>query len=112
MRFGSPSVQQAVNACPTLVCGSSAGSLALAYSAYRQLALACAASLAGGPRRTAELRAFVPNAPSILLRNVYGWFTRIERGLYSLTPEGEIALARWAPVPVREDGRVQLSGRR
>ena len=81
-------------------------------TAYRQQALACAASLAGGPRRTAELRAFVPNAPSILLRNVYGWFTRIERGLYSLTPEGEIALARWAPVPVREDGRVQLSGRR
>jgi len=45
-------------------------------TAYRQQALACAASLAVGPRRTRELRSFVPNASSILLRNVYGWFTR------------------------------------
>jgi hypothetical protein len=65
---------------------------------YRQQALACAASLAKGARRTSELRSVVPNAPSILLRNVYGWFTRIERGLYELTPEGVVALARWAPV--------------
>src|ERR1041384_5403874 len=56
-------------------------------TAYRQQALACAASLADGPRRTSELRALVPNAPTILLRNWYGWFTRIERGLYKLTPE-------------------------
>ena len=66
-------------------------------TAYRQQALACAASLAGCPRRTSELRSVVPNAPHILLRNVYGWFTRIERGLYDLTPEGATALARWAP---------------
>jgi hypothetical protein len=64
-------------------------------TAYRQQALACAASLAEGPRRTSELRSVVPNAPSILLRNWYGWFTRIERGLYELTPEGALALARW-----------------
>src|SRR6187200_3224993 len=56
-------------------------------TAYRQQALACAASLAGGPRRTSDLRAVVPNAPRILLRNWYGWFTRIERGLYELAPE-------------------------
>jgi hypothetical protein len=67
-------------------------------TAYRQQALACAASLAGGPRRTSELRSVVPNAPTILLRNWYGWFTRIERGLYELTPEGALALARWSPV--------------
>ena len=67
-------------------------------TAYRQQALACAASLAEGPRRTSELRSVVPNAPSILLRNWYGWFTRIERGLYELTPEGALALARWSPV--------------
>jgi hypothetical protein len=64
-------------------------------TAYRQHALACAVSLAEGPRRTSELRAVVPNAPSILLRNVYGWFIRIGRGLYELTPEGAVALARW-----------------
>lgn len=68
-------------------------------TAYRQQALACAASLAGGPRRTREIRSVVPNASSILLRNVYGWFTRIERGVYALTPEGTSALARW-PQPV------------
>src|SRR4029450_2439948 len=43
-------------------------------TAYRQQALACATSLAEGPRRTSELRAVVPNAPSIVLSNVYGWF--------------------------------------
>jgi hypothetical protein len=64
-------------------------------TAYRQQALACAASLAGGPRRTREIRSAIPNASSILLRNVYGWFTRIERGVYALTPEGTSALARW-----------------
>ena len=67
-------------------------------TAYRQQALACAASLAQGPRRTSDLRAVVPNASSILLRNWYGWFTRIERGLYELTPEGALALARWSPM--------------
>jgi hypothetical protein len=66
-------------------------------TAYRQQALACAASLAEGPRRTSELRSVVPNAPSILLRNWYGWFMRIERGLYKLAPEGTLALARWQP---------------
>jgi hypothetical protein len=68
-------------------------------TAYRQQALACAASLAGGPRRTRDIRSAIPNASSILLRNVYGWFTRIERGVYALTPEGTSALARW-PQPV------------
>jgi len=68
-------------------------------TAYRQQALACAASLAGGPRRTRDIRSAVPSASSILLRNVYGWFTRIERGVYKLTPEGTSALARWPQPP-------------
>ena len=64
-------------------------------TAYRQQALACAAFLAGGPRRTRDIRSAMPNASSILLRNVYGWFTRVQRGVYTLTPEGASALARW-----------------
>jgi hypothetical protein len=64
-------------------------------TAYRQQALSCAAILSEGPRRTSVLRAEMPKAPTILLRNVYGWFTRIERGLYQLAPEGAVALARW-----------------
>jgi len=64
-------------------------------TAYRQQALACAASLSHGPRRTSELRPSLPEAPKILLRNVYGWFVRVERGVYGLTPAGTSALARW-----------------
>jgi hypothetical protein len=64
-------------------------------TAYRQQALACAASLSGGPRRTSDVKAAIPDAPKILLRNVYGWFFRVVRGNYGLTPEGTAALARW-----------------
>jgi hypothetical protein len=78
-------------------------------TAYRQQALACAASLTEGPRRTCELRAVVPNAPSILLRNVYGWFTRIERGLYDLTQEGSVALARWWPIALNQSAGPELA---
>ena len=64
-------------------------------TAYRQQALACAASLSRGPRRTSEIKSAIPDAPKILLRNVYGWFFRVERGTYALTPVGTAALARW-----------------
>jgi hypothetical protein len=64
-------------------------------TAYRQQALACAASLSEGPRRTREIRTAIPDAPKILLRNVYGWFSRVERGMYALTSAGTTALTRW-----------------
>jgi hypothetical protein len=64
-------------------------------TAYRQTALACAASLSNGPRRTSEIRGAIPQAPKILLSNVYGWFNRVERGVYGLTVDGQAALARW-----------------
>jgi hypothetical protein len=64
-------------------------------TAYRQQALACARALAAGPRRPRELKPDMPDASKILLRNVYGWFVRVERGLYALTDEGRSALTRW-----------------
>jgi hypothetical protein len=64
-------------------------------TAYRQQALACAAMLKGGPCRTSQVRASVPEGPKILLNNVYGWFDRVERGVYALTPDGHAALTRW-----------------
>jgi len=64
-------------------------------TAYRQQALACAASLSRGPRRMSEIKSAIPDAPKILLRNVYGWFLRVERGTYALTPAGTAALSRW-----------------
>jgi hypothetical protein len=65
-------------------------------TAYRQQALACAVSLSQGPRRTSEIKTIVPEAPKILLRNVYAWFCRVERGVYGLTQAGTTALDRWS----------------
>jgi hypothetical protein len=41
----------------------------------------------------------VPQAPKIMLRNVSGWFSRLERGIYTLTNAGTSALARWSQSP-------------
>jgi hypothetical protein len=73
------------------------GSRAPIMTAYRQQALACAAALADGPQRPRDLRAAIPAAPSILRRNVYGWFERIARGSYGLSAAGKAALLRWPP---------------
>jgi hypothetical protein len=64
-------------------------------TAYRQQALACAAALSHAPARPRDLKGKVPNAPKILHRNVYGWFVRVERGLYALSEPGRAALVRW-----------------
>ena len=64
-------------------------------TAYRQQALACAAALAQTPARPRDLKHAVPDAPKILLRNVYGWFIRVERGLYALSDSGRAALLQW-----------------
>ena len=71
------------------------GSRAPIMTAYRQQALACASALAQGPKRPRDLKPALPDAPAILLRNVYGWFRRLERGVYGLTEEGYAALKRW-----------------
>jgi hypothetical protein len=70
-------------------------------TAYRQDALRCARALAAcGPMRIAALRAAagVPGAARILQRNVYGWFTRLQRGTYTLSEGGGRALTRFAVV--------------
>ncbi|MGE8103141.1 DUF2161 domain-containing phosphodiesterase [Allorhizobium sp. NPDC080224] len=64
-------------------------------TAYRQQALGCAAALASGPLKVRDVRASVPEAGKILQANVYGWFERVERGVYGLTPAGLEALERW-----------------
>ena len=66
-------------------------------TAYRQQALACAAAIAEAPARPRDLKTGMPDAPKILLRNVYGWFVRVERGVYGLTDGGKAALVRWKP---------------
>jgi len=69
-------------------------------TAYRQRALACAAALCEGPRKVRELKPAIPDAPKILLHNVYGWFDRVERGIYVLTDSGRAALERWPQQPL------------
>ncbi len=64
-------------------------------TAYRQQALGCAVALAPGPLKVRDIRASVPEAGKILQGNVYGWFERVERGVYGLTPSGHEALQRW-----------------
>lgn len=68
-------------------------------TAYRQAALRCAALLAeNGPMKAAAVRTAcdAPNAGAILRDDVYGWFERVERGIYAITPEGRRGLERFA----------------
>jgi len=64
-------------------------------TAYRQDALRCAAHLdAHGPSRGAEVaRATgVARATRLMADYHYGWFERVDRGVYALTPKGAAAL--------------------
>jgi hypothetical protein len=72
-------------------------------TAYRQEALRCAGFLGrNGPLAIARLReaADAPNAARILQHNYYGWFERVARGVYALTPLGVRALDHFTtPAP-------------
>jgi hypothetical protein len=71
-------------------------------TAYRQEALRCAALLAShGPMAPKAMRAAadVPNAAKILQHDHYGWFERVERGVYALTPQGRTGLEQFAKGP-------------
>ncbi len=61
-------------------------------TAYRQQALACATAMQNGPTRPRDLKPIAPDAGSILRRNVYGWFERVQPGLYRLAAAGSAAL--------------------
>ena len=68
-------------------------------TAYRQEALRCAVLLASnGPMapRAMRVAADVPNAAKILRHDHYGWFERIERGVYALTARGRAGLEEFA----------------
>ncbi len=70
-------------------------------TAYRQDALRVAAHLAEhGPSAVKAIRAAtgVHSAGPLLQRNYYGWFERIARGVYRLSPAGEEALRTYAHV--------------
>jgi hypothetical protein len=68
-------------------------------TAYRQEAIRCAAALlaSNGPMKLAALRlaADAPRAANILRDDFYGWFERVERGVYTLTPTGKVGLSQY-----------------
>jgi hypothetical protein len=68
-------------------------------TAYRQDALRCARELAdGGALKLSVIRerAEVSRAGPILRDNHYGWFERVKRGYYELSPQGLRDLVEWS----------------
>lgn len=68
-------------------------------TAYRQDALRIAARLsAAGEEKAAKVAAAtgVARARAIMAADHYGWFERVERGVYALTPKGRAALEAYA----------------
>jgi hypothetical protein len=77
---------------------------------YRQSALGCAAHLGRhGPTKASEVAKAtdVSRAAAIMRRDVYGWFERVERGVYALTPKGLEALDAHAGVLADLEARTQ-----
>ncbi|MFD1956121.1 DUF2161 domain-containing phosphodiesterase [Paenibacillus thailandensis] len=70
-------------------------------TAYREKALKLAHAMhEAGPLSPSRAKALTgnPRCAELLRHNYYGWFERIERGKYGLTPEGTAALAEYADV--------------
>lgn len=68
-------------------------------TAYRQDALRCAAHLAAkGPLKGAAIAQAtgVAKATRLMADDHYGWFERIEKGVYAVTPKGREALEAYA----------------
>lgn len=64
-------------------------------TAYRQDAILCARHLAGaGPCKGAVVAraSGVKRATAMMHADHYGWFERVEKGIYALTPKGQAAL--------------------
>lgn len=67
-------------------------------TAYRQDALRCALYLAesGAEKGSIVAKATgVANATSLMRNNHYGWFAKVETGVYALSPKGQQGLADW-----------------
>jgi len=68
---------------------------------YRQDALKCATFLAiSGASRGAVVakETGVESATSLMRNNVYGWFDKVEQGVYALNSTGKKGLTDWADV--------------
>lgn len=61
-------------------------------TAYRQDCITCATALLAGPQSPRQLKPLVARAATILRSNVYGWFAKESRGIYTLTDLGRAAV--------------------
>lgn len=81
-------------------------------TAYREAALVIAQylALAEGPLSPKALRDLgaSPRAGDILRSNHYGWFTRVDRGLYTISDAGRQALSEYKDIveqlPIEKEG--------
>lgn len=67
-------------------------------TAYRQDAVRCAMYLAetGAEKGAIVAKATgVANATTLMRDNHYGWFAKVEKGVYALTPQGRQGLIDW-----------------
>lgn len=70
-------------------------------TSYRELALQCAYLLQQHEQLSPlQLREMTgkQKVDSILQKNYYGWFERVKRGIYTITPEGEQALQTYEEI--------------
>jgi len=68
-------------------------------TAYRQDALRCLGKLSiDGPSKASDVAKAteVSNARQIMYDDHYGWFTRIDKGIYNLTDKGSEAVGTYA----------------
>ncbi len=79
-------------------------------TSYRQDALKCAAFLAqnGECKGAGVARATgVPNATRIMADDHYGWFERVARGVFMLTPKGHAGLAAYGTPDPADTGPAE-----
>lgn len=76
-------------------------------TAYRQDALRCLLALQGGALKASAVAqaAGVARAAGLLRDDHYGWFERVERGIYALTPQGRAAIVAEAAEIARLGGQ-------
>lgn len=70
-------------------------------TAYRQDALRCARFIQQQEKaKVSDIRknTQVEKSASILQRDVYGWFQKLERGIYELSPKGKEALETFSDI--------------
>lgn len=68
-------------------------------TSYRQRALRCLMVLhSNGPTKAAHVATLsgVSKARAILAADHYGWFERVERGIYAITPKGVMAVSDYS----------------